>query len=504
MNIQTASDNKIYQKIEEYIDNALQSWNVPGGAVAIVNAGEVTSCKGYGVTEIGKDQKVTAQTLFPIGSCTKAFTAAALGILVDEGKIKWDDKIIRYLPDFQLSDPWVTNEITIRDILSHRSGLGRAIRLMNRQSKFDSQDFIRRIRYLPFTAGFREKFGYNNPHFIIAGQIVEVISGQTWGNFIEKRIFEPLGMTSSFTSYQKMLAAQPDSIAQPHAAKCDLFIPSELCALDPVQRIPWTDYGENAAGSIISSLDDLTIWLQFLMNQGVFNQRQIIQPETISEMTKSQMLINSGDSEMDMLLALGLPINIMTYGLGWYVSDYRGERFVFHPGQVNGSVAAIAYLPARKLGGIIVLNTYQTMLHPMVGFYLIDTLLGFERDYAQEMLDNVQQWKKEAGFGAQQMSIAHPPAPEVSYNHDAFCGEYVNDLFGEILIFSQDGKLEFQYGETQIYRAELEYWQEKTFLIRYQQPFLCPEFLTFKIKEDGKVDAIEIDRVGLFHRIKSS
>ena len=488
----------VIEKIEAKIEHTLQEWPVPGGAVAILQDGQVVSCRGYGVTELEGNNPVSGETLFPIGSCTKAFTAAALGMMVDEGKLDWDDKVICYLPDFQLADEWVTREITIRDLLCHRSGLGRAIRLMTRQSVFDSQDFVRRMRYLPFKSGFREKFGYNNPHFVTAGLILEAVSGRSWAEFIRQRIFQPLDMASSYTSYGDMQAAGPASQAQPHAAACELFFPSELCALDPVQRIPWTDYGENAAGSILSTAADLSHWLQFLM-YGSYNGQQLIQANTLAEILAPQTLIRPGDSEMDMLFAAGIPTRFITYGLGWYVSDYRGEVFIFHPGQLNGFVAAIAYSPQKKIGGIILLNTYQTMVHAMIGYDLIDALSGHESDYAHTLYGMLQQWHREAAAGAQQMQAGRPPAGPPAVDA-ACCGQYVSDLYGEVHISLENGLLHFQYGETPLYLGTLEPWQGQTFVIRYRQPYLDPEFLTFQPAENGQVGALVIDNVDTFHK----
>lgn len=487
-------------RIEAYIEQALHDWRVPGGAVAILDHGEVISARGYGVRELGKSAAVDETTLFAIGSCSKAFTAALIGQLVDEGKLRWDDRIVSFLPDFKLYDPWVTEQVTLRDMLCHRTRLGRSIRLMNRDRVFNSDDYLRRVKYLQPVGEFRTRFGYNNPHYLVAGKVAEVVTGQSWNELVRQRIFAPLGMQSSHPTYQSMLRSGATNVASPHANLEQSLVPAELRALDPVQPIGWTDYGENAAGSIISNLPDMIAWLQLFLENGHYAGGQLLSPEVVAELTGPQMLIRPSESEMDPLYAVGLPSNLLTYGLGWYVCDYRGYRMVFHPGQLHGFVAAVAFLPQLKIGGVILLNTYQTLLHPMIGYYLFDGLLGFERDYSGEMKALLGQWRSLAEGQIQALAASRtgeiaPPFPLAE-----LVGTYTSDLYGEVMLGLENGQLVSRYGETELFTADLEPWQGLTFLIHYRNKINPLEFLTFVSDEQGRVQALSIQDVDTFRR----
>lgn len=488
-------------KIESYIENSLVDWKIPGGAVAIVDNGEVVSCRGYGLREFGKKGAVDETTRFAIGSCSKAFTSAVLGALVDEGKVNWDDKIVKFLPDFRLYDPWVTAQVTIRDMLCHRTGTMRSIRIMNRDLVFNADDYIRRMEFLRPIGEFRSRFGYNNPHYLVSGKVAEVVTGQKWKDLVRKYIFDRLGMNSSAATYQEMLASGVSNYSSPHANLDGGFVPAELRAIDPVQPIAWTDYGDNSAGSIISNLQDMTAWLKLFLQGGSHEGKQLFSPEVMAEMTSSQMIIKPGESEMDPLQAVGLQSNIMSYGLGWYVTDYRGNKMVFHPGQVHGFVSAVAYLPKLKIGGVILLNTYQTMLHPMLGYYLFDALMGIERDFSGEMRSLMSQWRAGAEMEIQGMMASRPTEMQSILLPDQLVGRYTSNLFGEITISMEDGKLVHRYGEAQLFTADLESWQGLTYLVNYRNKINLPEFLTVISDEQGKVVGLSVKDVDVFQRM---
>ncbi len=494
-------DKKVSPAImESYIENALADWKIPGGAVAIVDNGEIVSCRGYGVRELGKNGAVDETTRFAIGSCSKAFTAGVLGALIDEGKLNWDDKIVKFLPDFKMYDPWVTEQVTVRDMLCHRTGTMRSIRIMNRDRIFDADDYIRRMEFLRPLGEFRSRFGYNNPHYLVSGKVAEVVTNQKWKDLLQKYIFEPLGMKSSAATYREMLASGATNVSSPHTNLDGGFVPAELRVLDPVRPILWTDYGENSAGSIISNVQDMTRWLNLFLHDGSHEDRQIFSAQTLAELTSPQMVIKPGESEMDALLAVGLQSNIMSYGLGWYVTDYRGYKMVFHPGQLHGFVAAIAFLPQLKIGGVILLNVYQTMLHPMLGYYLFDALLGVERDYSGEMKALLGQWRAGAEMEIQEMLASRPAETQSILPHEQLIGKYTSDLYGEIFINIEDGKLVHRYGETDLFTADLELWQGLTYIIQYRNKINPPEFLTFIPNQTGGVASLEVKDVDVFHR----
>lgn len=489
------------EKIETYIENAFAEWKIPGGAVAIIDGDKVVSSRGYGVRKVGGDALIDEETLFPIGSCTKAFTAAVLAMLVDEGKLDWDDRIIRFLPDFKMYDPEVTAQVTIRDMLCHRTGTMRSIRVMNRDRVFDSDDYIRRMAYLRPIADFRSRFGYNNPHFIVAGKVAEVVTGRKWKDLVQQYIFDRLGMNASAATFQDMMRSGTDNIASPHANLDGGFVPAELRVLDPVQSIGWTDYGENAAGSILSNLKDMTTWLQLLLQDGRFNGEEMLSHDVMAEMTSAQIAIRPGESDMDAIFAVGLEVDKLSYGLGWYVMDYRGYKMVLHPGQLNGFVSAVAFLPELKLGGVILMNTYNTMLHAMLGYYIFDAMLGYDRDYSGDMQALVRQWRAgaEAEIGGMLASRLVEATP--AFSVEQLIGRYASALFGEVVISLENGMLVYRYGETELFTADLELWQGDTYIINYRNKINPPEFLTFIPDEKGKIISLSVKDVDIFQRV---
>jgi len=367
---------------------------------------------------------------------------------------------------------------------------------MNRDRVFNADDYINRMEFLRPEGEFRARLGYNNPHFLVAGKVAEVVGGQKWSGLLRKYIFEPLGMTSTTATYQEMLALGVDNISSPHTNLEGGFVPAELRSFDPVQPIPWTDYGENSAGSMISNLQDMTRWLQLFLQDGA----QIFSPQTLAEMTSPQMIIKPNESEMDALFAVGLQSNIMSYGLGWYVCDYRGYKMVFHPGQLHGFVAAVAFLPQLKIGGVILLNVYQTLLHPMLGYYFFDALLGIGRDYSGEMKALLGQWRAGAEMEIQGMLASRPAEAQPALPLEQLTGTYVSDLFGEISVSLEGGKLIHRYGETELFTADLELWQGLTFVVEYHNKINPPEFLTFVRDEQGRVVSLSVKDVDVFHR----
>jgi len=405
------------------------------------------------------------------------------------------------LPDFQLYDPWITNQVTIRDMLCHRTGTKRCIRLLYKDRVFDSTDQLRRMEFLQPASGFREQFGYNNPHYIVAGKIAEKVSGKSWSELVRSCLFNPLDMNNSFTCYQEMRESNSKNVSSPHANLSDDFVPAELRVLDPVKSIPWPNLGQNPAGAIISNLKDLTAWLMMLIDQGNYAGKEILSQTTFNQMVSPQMVIKPGESEMDPIFAVGLASQFLSYGFGWYLMDFRGYKMVFHPGQLHGFVSAVAFLPELRIGGVILLNTYHTMLHPMLGFYIFDAMLGIERDYSQEMLGMAKQWR----FGAEKeigaMLSAKPKNEGMPVALEKFTGVYSSSLYGEIEILLENENLVHRYGETDLFTGDLELWQGSTFVIKYRNKLNQPEFLTFNQDESGRIHQLIIKDVDTFDRI---
>ncbi len=344
--------------LDDFVARAMKEFEVPGIAVAVVKDDKVVLAKGYGVRTLGESAPVDEKTLFAIGSCSKAFTAAALGLLVDEGKVKWDDPAAKYLRGFELYDPYASRELTLRDVLSHRCGLDRHDFVWY-GSGLGREDILKRVRFARPASSFRSKFGYQNIMFLAAGQVVPAVTGKSWDDFVTERLFKPLGMQASGTS----VTALPEGgdVATPHER-----------VEEKVQTVPWRNIDNvGPAGSINSSALDMARWVRFQLGDGNFEKNRLLSSGTLGEMHKPQTVI-----PLEGPTAKLYPhSHFRTYGLGWFLHDYRGRLVVEHGGNIDGMSALVTLLPEEKLGLVVLTNRGATSLPAAVKYHVFDAYL---------------------------------------------------------------------------------------------------------------------------------
>jgi len=316
------------KEFDDYVNKALKDWQVPGVAIAIVKDDKVVLAKGYGVRKFGDATPVNERTLFAIGSSSKAFTAASIAMLVDEGKLKWDDPVTKYLPEFELYDPYVTREMTVRDLLTHRSGLDRA-EFIWLGTPFGRDEILRRIRYVKPSTSFRSTFGYQNIMYLAAGQVIARVSGKSWDQFIRDRIFSPLGMASSDTSINDLKGQE--NVATAHAKVADKIQAISLLNIDNIAP----------AGSINSNVLDMAEWLRMQLAEGQYKGGRLISSGAMKEMHMPQTIIRT---EPPWSL-MAQDAHFIAYGMGWLLHDYRGRKVVEHGGDVLGMSALVAMIP---------------------------------------------------------------------------------------------------------------------------------------------------------------
>src|SRR5438105_3798819 len=318
------SGSQLNNTFDKYIQDAMPLWKVPGLAVAVVKDGKVVFKKAYGVTELGKSSAFDTTTLSICASTTKAMTAVCVGMLVDEGKLKWNDKVSDILPGFKINDAYTLSQITVRDLLTHNAGLGNADWLWIVQN--DDNDILRRMQYLTPTYSLRSSFIYQNLMYGVAGKVIEKTSGERWENFITKKLFQPLGMTRTYATYR--LSGNETNRITPH-----------FTIDDTVRVIPYTDYpAVSSAGAVWSCINDMSKWMMFLLDSARWNGKRLLKPETFSELMKSQTLVPVNEFYPTMQLTKP---HWTTYGLGWFQQDYRGKMIQFHMGRLDGAVAII-------------------------------------------------------------------------------------------------------------------------------------------------------------------
>ncbi|MEM6782821.1 MAG: serine hydrolase [Bacteroidota bacterium] len=362
------------EALDAYIEASLGDWPVPGLAVAIVKDGEVVHAKGYGTRTVGTSEPVDEQTLFAIASNTKAFTAALLAMLVDEGRLSWDDRVVDHLPYFELYDPYVTEAMRVRDLLSHGSGLGTySGDLLWYDTDYSAEEVVRRARHLDPAGPFRASYGYSNLMVITAGEVIRAVTGQPWAEVVRERILDPLGMDRTVTSTNALPAL--DNVATPHKPFPDSLV--------TVAWMNWDAMG--AAGALISSVDDLAQWMRLQLGGGTLDETVLFSADQQHTMWSPHTVIPISQGAR----ARNPHTHFRATGLGWFLRDYHGRRLIDHGGGYDGMFSRTVLVPEENLG-VVVLTNSMTALASALTSRVVDTYLGVTdeagavRDYAAD------------------------------------------------------------------------------------------------------------------------
>ncbi len=465
------------------VEAVMDMSEVPGAWVTIVEDGEVTHARGYGIRALGSAQPVDADTLFQIGSTTKAFTSVALAILVEEGELGWDDPVIDHLPGFRMYDPWVTREITVRDLLVHRSGLGpgQGDLMFVPSTDISRADLVRRIRFLKPKTSFRSGYAYDNVLYAVAGQVVEAVSGQGWEEFVESRIFAPLGMETAVTSDVDRLSAP--NRAFPHGRVGELRGVGEQRLLDEKKVALGANVGP--AGAIATGARDIARWLQAQLAAG--------------RLPGSEARLYSADSAREMWQPV-VPVPVTPfpppldevapqfrgYALGWSVQDYRGSKVVQHGGGTLGFRAIVAVLPGKNVAWAIANNSEDNEFAIGLHYELLDHYLGLPRRDWPKAFRAFFDARNAAGLEAQRTAAAERPKSSPSLPLAAYAGDYADSWYGPIAIAESNGRLTIDFRQTPGMVGPLEHWAYDTFVVRWPDALMEPAFVTFSLDAAGK------------------
>src|SRR5579862_5867600 len=413
---------------DKYVAQGARDWHVPGLSVAVVKDDSVVFQKAYGVRDWNTKAPFDLHTRSAIGSTTKAMTVMALGMLIDEKKLSWDDRVIDHLPDFRLSDAYVTRDLRIRDLLTHRSGLGGEGDLLWVTPDLSEQEIVRRMRYMPFESPLRTKFSYNNIMYQVAGDVVAAASGMSWEQFITTRIFQPLGMTESIPLVAQT-AGQPD-VTSAHEFKNDTMRVVPFQSTDQVK----------AAGSVFSSITDMTRWVQFLLDSGKVNGKLLVSDSVFREIFKSEI---PADRNLYPALTLSNP-HFFDYGFGFFLQDYAGHEIAMHTGSIDGMCALIALVPEKHLGFYILENVDHAELRHALMYKAIDEWLGTgNRDWSADlhkMFDD-----RRATVVAARAKASHDSASPSALPIDRYAGTYRDSTFGDVVVTDEAGVLHVHY-----------------------------------------------------------
>ena len=477
---------------EQRVEQLRKQFGVPGVTIAIVENGQVTLAHGWGVRDISTNQPVDADTIFFTGSTGKAFTNAALATLVDSGKLKWDDKVIDHMPDFRMWDPWVTREMTIRDLLVHRSGLGlgEGDLLFLPNSTLSRKETVRRIRYLKPATSFRSGYAYDNILYMAAGQLIEEVSGETWEKYIHDHVFGPLGMRNS-TDTDTEFHANPNH-ARPHSRSGGAI--HGLGKQSPLDENATIAQNAAPAGGLAISANDMSRWLLAQLGRGKIpgSDKRLFTEAQSNEMWTG--VVPTPIRHFPAQFAATEP-NFNLYALGWDISDYRGAKVVGHDGAVLGSQATIALLPGKNVGIFIAANSEDGEIILGLRDELLDHYLGASLNRWPEKFHEWKIGRLNAAAKQVQTAAAKPAAIGPSLPLERYAGEYTDPWYGTIKV-SQSGKgLAIAFPHSSGMEGPLTHYQYDTFRTNPALDWVEPAYVTFSIGADGKVDRVTMKTV---------
>ncbi len=464
--------------LDAYYQKTLDQWHIPGMAIAIIKEDKIIFSKGYGFANIKKKIKVDGNTLFAIASNSKAFTATALAQLVDQGKIKWNDKVIDYLPYFKLYDDYTTNNTTIEDLLCHRNGLKTfSGDLLWYGTSLTQKEIISAQQYLKPTTPFRTRFGYSNIQYIAAGKILEKVTDTTWVNYITTHFLKPLKMDRTLTSTSQVNNAS--NIATPYYYDTDKNV-----------TLKWVNWDNMApAGALISSVNDYAKWLMLNLNHGTFEGVEYISKKSFRNMTTPHINHQVRDNEQK--------IHFKSYGLGWALQDYQGFKIIGHGGGYDGMISKSTFVPEKKLGIIIVTNSLNWVPTALVNKSL-DVLLANElegKDWSTDFLAiKTKQETSKKEKEAKNEKLRHQ-IQKKHLNLENYIGIYKDRMYGTVTVTKKDEKLHFSMDKTSIFNASLQHWNSNIFTFRFNKNLssLPQGKLWFDTNKNGKITTLHID-----------
>lgn len=478
-------------ELDAFVERARQAFDVPGIAIAVVKDGEVVLERGWGLADRETRAPVDARTLFAIASNTKAFTAASLSMLADEGKLSLDDRVIDHLPWFRMSDPYVTHEMRIRDLLAHRSGLGLGAGdlLYWPGTAYSAEEVARRLRDVPLSGSFRGQYAYDNILYGVAQLVIEKVSGQGYDAFLRTRILEPLGMRD--TRYNSDALLDGDKVATGYAK-------ADFKTTVPAPRVSW--HNVSGAGGLYSNVHDMAKWMRLQLAGGTYtdaagNEQQLFSAKRQDAMWSviTPMRINT-PSVPELLPAKP---NFLGYGEGWQLSDYRGHKLVWHTGGWPGMVSRVTLVPGHELGVVVLTNAELSAPFHAITLRVLDAYLGApETDWIAAYAAALAKARDDAGEDWARHVAARDARSKPSLPPARYAGTYRDAWYGDVEIARQDGKMRLRMKPSPDLVGTLEHWQHDTFIVRWDQRWLNADaFVNFALDADGAVRDVRMEAV---------
>lgn len=469
-----------FKKLDRYISQTQQDWNIPGLSVAIVKDGEIVFEKGYGKMNINEGRKPDEHTLYAIASNTKAFTAAIIAQLVEEGKLVWKDKVVDHLPYFEVYDPAISRMVTVEDLLSHNVGLGTfSGDAIWYKSQLTTEEIVRRIKFVPQAYEFRDGYGYSNLMFITAGDLIEKVTGKTYKENVTERFLQPLEMTHTVVSVNDF--GTYENVATPHAMNDN----------GENYVIPWVAWDNiQSTGGIISSVHDMSKWMILNMNHGVTKKKDTL--FNVSSRNRMWNINNSFGTDQVQRNSTGM--HYSGYGLGWFIGDYHGHYRVRHGGGYDGMISTVQMLPDENLGVVVLTNGVKAPTNA-IAYYIFDQFLGRDKkDWSKEMLEDYNNWK------ASDTKIADRKAKQVQGTQPILkrrdiTGTYYTPIYGNFEVVERDGELKLLWEHSPLLNSSLKHFNYDSYELKWDEPQAWFSFGTVKFDSDayGNVMGISFD-----------
>jgi CubicO group peptidase (beta-lactamase class C family) len=464
----------VRDSLDVYTTRALSEWQIPGISVCIIKNGKVVVMKGYGVTEAGTNNKVDENTLFLIGSNSKAFTATALAMLDAEKKLSLDDRVTKWIPEFKLDNKLAGEQAIIRDLLCHRIGF------QTFQGDFtywtsdlSRKEVIEKMSHIKAPYEFRTRWGYTNAAFLTAGEIIPKVTGKPWEDFLKERIFDPLGMS-------RTLALSKDLAKIPNVAKAYTLVDEKLTL------IPYANIDNLApAGSIASSINDMSKWVMMQLDNGKLNGKEIVSAAAIGQTRLPHSILGNGGSFYN-------KGHFALYGLGWFLEEYSGRKIVSHTGGVNGFVTSVTLIPEEKLGIVVLTNTDQNAFYEALKWEIMDAYLGnIYRNYSKAYLNITSTQRANAAKKDKQMQDSTGLKLKTTLPLTDYTGNYFNDVYGNMKVVIENNELRMKFSHHPNMYARLESLGGDRFYATFTDPEFSKAVFPFHV-ENGKVKSVTV------------
>jgi len=462
---------KVLEGFDEKIEQAMKDFNIPGLSIGVVVDGHVVAAKGYGMRDIERQLPMTPDTIVGIGSCTKAFCTFAIGRLVEEGLMGWNQPVLDILPDFRLSSQYATTNVTIRDLVTHHTGMGRHAYVWY-NSKSSRQDLLKRIRHLDAACDIRERFIYGDMMYMIAGMALEKVAQKPWEEVISEKILKPLDMKK--TNFSVLDSKRDEDHAIPYVERSGAL-----------RAMPFRDFSLiGAGGAMNSTINDMTQWLKMLLAQGVYSDQTLISTASLQEMFAAQVIVAGYAERKDLLLN--------AYGLGWGIHSYRGHYHVSHDGGVDGFTSVVGVLPYDGIGVVVLANKNLSTLPRLIEYEILDRILELpERDWLKDGVEQIQNGKKAALDNKETEDLNRKKGTSPSHPLAAYIGEYEHPGYGKVTVELKDEKLIATYNDV---TSLLDHWHYDVFSIVQDSEdlLICREGMKFTFRNNLNGDIEEL------------